>query len=105
MKKLKPLLFAFIILFFTNCEKDFDTDEVTTNKNNFNFKTITFNEVAKINKKTSLKVLKLKTDFSQRNTTIQGVLVDTTYKEKMASIPFLLKYNKISILTIFKIWS
>ncbi|WP_445456124.1 hypothetical protein [Flavobacterium sp. HNIBRBA15423] len=78
MKKLKPLLFAFIILFFTNCEKDFDIDEVTTNKNNFNFKTITFNEVAKINKKVSLKVLELKNDFSQRNAIIQGVLVDTT---------------------------
>ena len=78
MKKLKPLLFVFIILFFINCEKDFDIDEVTTNENNFNFKTITFNEVAKINKKTSLKVLELKNDFLQRNATIQGVLVDTT---------------------------
>ncbi|VXC17842.1 exported hypothetical protein [Flavobacterium sp. 9AF] len=78
MKRIYLFLFAVIILLFSNCEKDFDTNEHSTNKDNFNFKTITFNEVTKINKKASLKVLELKSNFLQKNAIIQGVLVDTT---------------------------
>ena len=63
MKKSKLFSFLLLILLFANCEKDFETYEVTNTKSNFNFKTITFKEVTKINKKTSQKILELKNDF------------------------------------------
>ena len=64
MKKKHFILYVFFLFLFTNCEKDFDSEEIVTNKSNFSFKTMGFNEVTKINKKTALKVLELKSDFT-----------------------------------------
>ncbi|NJM80801.1 MAG: hypothetical protein HC854_16505 [Flavobacterium sp.] len=67
---------------FSNCEKEIYDDAIQADKKNFTFKTITFKELNKIDKKTSSKILELKSkqenNLLDKTSEMYGFLVDTT---------------------------